>query len=228
MGAVLGSVAVFMLATVALRARAQFSGTAQPANSFRDTSMLKPPAGAKVAIVEFEDLECPACSAAYPTVHRAATQYKVPIVRYDFPLKMHLWSFDAAVYARWLQDKVDPKTAEDYRGAVFAAQQSIASKDDLQRFTRKFASDRKIPLPFAVDPTGALANKVRTDYALGERLNVTRTPTIVVVTNQHYQVISGNETGSNDVNTIFEAIEGAIAQTKSAPVASARKTTHTR
>ena len=36
---------------------------------FQDTSMLKPPAGAKVAIYEFDDLECPACAHALPIVH---------------------------------------------------------------------------------------------------------------------------------------------------------------
>ena len=29
---------------------------------FKDTSMLKPPAGARVAIYEFEDMECPLCA----------------------------------------------------------------------------------------------------------------------------------------------------------------------
>ena len=76
--------------------------------------------GAKVAIFTFEDLECPACSRAFPIVQGAVEHYKIPLVRHDFPLKMHIWSFDAAVNARYLQDKVAPKTAEEYRGAVFA------------------------------------------------------------------------------------------------------------
>ena len=97
--------------------------------------MLKPPAGAKVAIYKFEDLECPACSHAYPIVHAAADRYKIPIVRHDFPLKMHIWSRDAAITARYLQDKVSPQAAEEFRGAVFAAQTSIASKEDLALHT---------------------------------------------------------------------------------------------
>ena len=31
--------------------------------SWSDTSMLRPPKGAKVAIIVFEDLECPQCAA---------------------------------------------------------------------------------------------------------------------------------------------------------------------
>src|ERR1700726_1120635 len=102
---------------------------------YRDTSMLRAPAGAPVAIYEFEDLECPACARAFPIVHAAIERYKIPLVRHDFPLKMHIWSFDAAVTARYLQDKVSPKIAEDFRRDVFANQMSIASKDDLESFT---------------------------------------------------------------------------------------------
>ena len=169
---------VSVLVTSALLSRAgvaQFAAPIAP-NSFKDTSMLKPPAGSKAAIVVFEDLECPACAHAHPIVQAAAAQYHVPVVRYDFPLRMHLWSKDAAVFARYLQDKVNPKLADDYRTAVFAQQISIGSKDDLQNFTRRFMSQHGQSMPFVVDPTGALAAKVQADYALGERLNVTRTP----------------------------------------------------
>ena len=110
--------------------RAAPPGSGDP---FKDTSMLKPPAGAKVAIVDFLDLECPACAHAFPIVRQAAAHYGIPLVAHDFPLRQHIWSFDAAVWARYLQDKVSPKTADDYRGAVFAAQAGIASKDDMLR-----------------------------------------------------------------------------------------------
>lgn len=188
-------------------------------NNFHDTSMLRPPAGQKVAIVVFEDLECPACAHAHPIVQQAAAQYHVPIVRYDFPLKMHVWSMDAAVFARYLQDKVSPKLADDYRTAVFAQQVSIASKDDLQNFNRRFLQQHGQSMPFVVDPGGVLANKVRADYAVGERLNVTRTPTIIVATQGKYQAVSGNESGANDPNRLFPVIEGALAQAKTAPAA---------
>jgi protein-disulfide isomerase len=103
---------------------------------FHDTSILKPPAGAKVAIYEFEDLECPACAQAFPLVHAAAAQYKVPLVRRDYPWPFHAWSFDAAVTARYIEDTISPSLADTFRGDVFANQASIASKEDLDRFTR--------------------------------------------------------------------------------------------
>src|SRR5208283_6194225 len=123
-------------ATASLMAqRAAPAGTGE---TFKDTSMLKPPAGAKIAIFELEDLECPACAHAFPIVHAAAAHYNIPIVRRDFPLQQHIWSLDAMIWARYLQDKVSPKTGDEYRGAVFAAQISIENKDDLQALTRRF------------------------------------------------------------------------------------------
>ena len=201
--------------------QAQFAGTADP-STFRDTSMLKPPAGQKVAVIEFFDLECPACRNAYPIVQQAASQYHVPVVHYDFPLSMHVWSKDAAIFARYLQDKVSPSLAEEYRKDVFRQQPAIASKDDLQQYTRRWMTQHGQTMPFVVDPGGKLAAEVHADYSLGERLNVTRTPTIVVATASKWQIVSGSESGSNDVNRIFSMLDAAQKQSGGSPVASGR------
>lgn len=202
----------------ATAAKAQFAGTPDP-STFRDTSMLKPPPGQKVAIIEFFDLECPACRNAYPILKQVSAQTHVPIVHYDFPLNIHVWSKDAAIFARYLQDKVNPQLAEQYRTDVFQQQPAIASKDDLQQYTRKWMAAHGQQMPFVVDPTGKFAAEVRADYALGERLNVTRTPTIVVATNNKWQIVSGSEgqgPGVNDVNRIYSIVEGAEKQTAGA------------
>jgi Thioredoxin len=89
-----------------------------------DPAALKPPPGARVAIVEFEDMECPDCARANPLLRDAATQYHIPWVRHDFPLPFHAWSFDAAVYARWFDTK-SKKLGDDFRDSVFANQQLI-------------------------------------------------------------------------------------------------------
>src|SRR5262252_4853661 len=62
---------------------------------------LKPPKGANVAIIVFEDLECPDCARAAPLLEEASKTYGIPVVRHDFPLPFHPWSFDAAVFARY-------------------------------------------------------------------------------------------------------------------------------
>ena len=164
------------------------------------------PAGARVAIYEFEDLECPACAHAFPIVHAAAERYKIPLVRHDFPLKMHIWSRDAAVIARYIQDKIDPGAAEEYRRAVFANQTSIASKDDLQRFSQKYFQSHGRVMPFVVDPNGLFAAEVHADYTLGERIGLTQTPTIFVVTQKNWVEVT-------DVNHLYQTIDNALAQT---------------
>ena len=56
--------ALALLSALCLPASAQFSAPPSTGNAFKDTSSLKPPAGAKIAIIKFEDLECPACAHA--------------------------------------------------------------------------------------------------------------------------------------------------------------------
>ncbi len=65
-----------------------------------DATLLKPPRGAEVAIVMFEDLQCVDCSKDYPVVWETADAHKIPIVLHDFPLPMHNWAFEAAIWAR--------------------------------------------------------------------------------------------------------------------------------
>jgi protein-disulfide isomerase len=195
------------------RAVAQFSNP----TPVGDKSLLKPPAGARVAIFEFEDLECPDCAHAYPMLKEAAAKYNIPWVKHDFPLPFHVWSFQASVNARWFDAK-SKKLGDDYREAVFAAQQSIATQDDLRNFTEKFAKDRQIAFPFAVDPQGKLAADVKADYALGQRIGIEHTPTIWVVTN----LTGGSAPPFVEVvdrNKLYEIIDQALAATKPAHAA---------
>ena len=112
-----------------------------------------------------------ACAHVVPHRPRqAAAHYNIPLdAARDFPLQEHLWSLDATVWARYLQDKVSPKTADEYRGAVFAAQTGIASKDDMLSFTRKFFQTHGLQLPFVPDPTGQFKKEVEADRTLGDK-----------------------------------------------------------
>jgi protein-disulfide isomerase len=210
------ALAVALAAAMAsLPAHAQYSAPPNTANNFRDTSMVKPPAGAKVAIYEFEDLECPACAHAFPLVHSAVERYKIPLVRHDFPLKMHVWSFDAAVTARYIQDKISPQAAEEFRRAVFANQTAIASKDDLQAFTQRYFQSHGRTMPFVMDPSGLFTQEVQSDYTLGERIGLTQTPTIFVVTQKAWVQVT-------DINYLYQAIDAALAQTNATASTAAR------
>jgi len=149
-----------------------------------DASVLKPPVGAKVAIVVFEDLESPECAGAYPMVVEAAEARKIPVMLYDFPLPRHNWSFSAAVWARYFdaQDTKSVKMGNEFRRFVYANQKQI-SRDNLQQWVEKFAGEHHVALPAANDPDGKLGQKVKADFALGQRIGVEHPPTIWVISN---------------------------------------------
>ncbi len=196
------------LTTAGLRAQTAVGG---PVTHFRDTSMLVPPPGAKVAVLEWEDLECPACAHAFPIVHTAIDHYHIPLVRRDFQIPGHIWSHQASIYARYLQDKVSPDLATEYRREVFASQYKIASQDDLNRFTQQFFATHGKQLPFVVDPSGELEKEVDADRDLGLKLGLMETPTIVVVTPKGWIQVK-------DVMDLYQAIDQAEAAVASMPV----------
>jgi len=144
-----------------------------------DTSALRPPKGYKLAIVEFADLQCPDCARAEPLLEEAARTYKIPIVRYDFPLPKHNWSSDAHIYARWFDTK-SKKLGDEYRSYIFKNQPQI-TPENLRSYTEKFATGHKLSFPLFVDPRGDLARKVRADFAVGQKVGIQHTPTIYIV-----------------------------------------------
>lgn len=202
--------AAALFAVLLPAAHAQFSAPA-PGNKVQDASALKPPAGSRVAIVEFADMECPVCGHENPTLREAAEKYKIPWMRHDFPLHQHVWSFQAAVNARWFDSK-SKKLGDDYRDDVFASQSSIYNLSVLTEFTQKFAKDHKLTLPFAVDPQGTLANEVRADYDLGIRMGINSTPTVWIVTD-HSKGLPYIRVGSG-MSDLYQIIDQALADTK--------------
>jgi protein-disulfide isomerase len=143
---------------------------------------LRPPKGAQVALVVFEDLQCPDCRRAAPLVEEAARTYKIPVVRHDFPLPMHNWSYDAAIIARYF-DTRSKQLGNDFRDYIFEHQPEI-TPPTLRTFAEKFAADHKVDLPFALDPQGKLAAGITQDKNLGQRVGINHTPTIYVVSNK--------------------------------------------
>ena len=144
---------------------------------------LRPPKGASVAIVVFEDLECPDCARAAPLLEEAAKTYGIPVVRHDFPLQMHPWAMDAAILARYF-DTHSKKIGNLFRDTVFQHQLEV-NKDNLRAFAEKFAQSQKIDLPFVIDPQGKLAALVEADRNLGNSIGLNHTPTIYVVSNKN-------------------------------------------
>src|ERR1700747_1000929 len=87
-------------------------------------TVFKPPKGSQVAIVVFEDLQCPMCRRTAPLVEQASKTYKIPVVRHDFPLPMHNWSYQAAVMARYF-DTFSKSVGNEFRDYIFENQLEI-------------------------------------------------------------------------------------------------------
>lgn len=186
---------------------AQMAVPASGATPFKDTSAFRPPAGTKLAIIEFEDLECPLCALSSPLVHAAMEHYGIPRVHHDFIIPSHIWSRAAAINARYLEDHISPALAEDFRRDVFANQRRISSRDDLFAFTRTWFQAHGQKLPFVMDPNGRCANEVQADCTLATRLGVLHTPTIIVATQTRWIEVT-------DPRQLYAAIDLAEASLK--------------
>jgi protein-disulfide isomerase len=210
-------IACFALTLASTLAIAQTSVPPNQVSALKDTSSLKPPPGAKVAIIEYEDLECPYCARAFPFVHAAAKHYQIPIVECDFQISYHHWSHDAAICAHYLKARVSPTLAEEYRRELFASQTKIASRDDALNFTQLFFKQHHLQMPFVMDPTGQFSEEIDATTAQGNRIGLRETPSIFVVTNDHWIQVK-------DPDHLYEAIDQAEAEVSHTTVP--RKSSH--
>jgi protein-disulfide isomerase len=163
-----------ILAVLALIASVALADEVPPA--------LHPPKGATVAIVVFEDLQCPLCRNTAPLLKQAGKTYKIPVVRYDFPLPMHNWSLEAIITAHYF-DAHSKTLGADYRDYIFEHQPEI-NPQNLRSFSEKFAAEHKISLPFVIDPQGKLAAEVNAERDMGNRMGIHQTPTIYIVSSK--------------------------------------------
>jgi protein-disulfide isomerase len=212
--------------TAAPSVRAQFSAPS-PGIQVHDTSALHPPPGARVAIVEFMDMECPVCATTNPILVEAAAKYKIPLVRHDFLIPYHAWSPIAALNARWFDSK-SKTLGEEYRDQVFANQSSFYNNPELLRqFTQKFADSHHIALPFSLDPQGKLAADVKADNDLGLRIGINATPTVFVVTSggKGAPFIQVQRPGEQLYQVIDQAMANTAAPVKTAPAKTPAKKT---
>jgi hypothetical protein len=182
-----------------------------------DSCSVKPPAGSQLAIVEFEDLQCPRCAAVTGTVHDAARVYKIPIVRYDFPLAMHNWSKQASIIGKYFDHlsaqpgAKDKNLGDEYRKYIFENQPAI-TPDGLRSYAETFAKSKGMTLPQNVDPKGELEKEVNLSYACGVANKIQHTPTVFLV--------KGDGTAPvevQDMDKLYATIDTMLPKTKTAP-----------
>jgi protein-disulfide isomerase len=174
-------------ALLSLFAELMFAGlilfaVAAPAQDTVD-SVFRPPKGAQVAIVVFEDLQCPQCRRTAPLVEQASKTYKIPVIRHDFPLPMHNWSYQAAIMARFF-DTHSKATGNEFRDYIFENQLEV-NPQNLRGFAEKFAAAHKVDMPYVLDPNGKLAELVNADRDLGKAIKLEHTPTVYIVSSRN-------------------------------------------
>lgn len=144
---------------------------------------LRPPKGVQVALVVFEDLQCPQCRRVSPILEQASKTYKIPLVRHDFPLPLHNWSYQAAVMARYF-DSTSKELGNQFRDFIFSNQLEI-NPQNLRSYAERFANEHKVGFPFVVDPQGKFAAEVNADRDIGKAIKLEHTPTVFVVSSRN-------------------------------------------
>ncbi len=140
---------------------------------------------ATVTIVEFSDLQCPACKAAQPLVEQVLAQYPedVRLVYRHFPLDSihpNAWTAAAATEVAALNGKF-----WEMHDLLFANQlewESIRSRDDLYETFAGYAEQLEIDKTEFLEKIEAddIKAKVQEDAATAARLGIAATPTFFV------------------------------------------------
>jgi protein-disulfide isomerase len=162
------------------------------------------PADAAVTIVEFGDLECPACKGAQPQLKKLLDEEpKTRLIFQNFPLEsVHKWAMLGAEYVDCLSQQ-GSDTAFKFINAVYEHQGEITA-ETAPTVLKGYATDAGAK-PDTV--TACVANpeteaRVRKSIALGMKLNVNSTPTFFI--NGRKVVGFGNNTPYEVVKAIVE------------------------
>lgn len=145
------------------------------------TGPARGPKDAPVMIVEFGDLQCPACKAAQPTIESlVAAEPNAHFVFQNFPLEMHNWAMKGAEYAdcvgRASNEAFWKFIAKDYE-----TQPEITAENVDEKLTAIAdgvgLKGSEIAACAAKPETKA---RVEASIALGKSVDVTGTPTLFI------------------------------------------------
>ncbi len=141
------------------------------------------PSNAPVTVVEYSDLQCPACARLHEFLEKELLpKYgdKVRVIFKEFPLPMHDWSTAAAV-ANECAYQINPSVFPHYRTLVFANQDAINASNVRERLLAlgDDAGVDRSRLTACIDSKGSLS-RVEAARQEGEDLGVNKTPTTFV------------------------------------------------
>ena len=145
------------------------------------TGPSRGPKDAPATIVEFGDLQCPACKAAQPTIEALiAAEPSARFVFQNFPLEMHNWAAKGAAYA----DCVGQASNEafwKFIAKTYETQGDITAENADEKLTALAdGSGVKGADIAACASTPTAKAHVDASTALGKSVNVTGTPTLFI------------------------------------------------
>jgi protein-disulfide isomerase len=141
------------------------------------------PSNAPVTVVEYADLQCPACARLHEFLEKKLVpKYgdKVRVIFKEFPLPMHDWSTTAAV-ANECAYQINPSAFPAYRSLIFANQDALNASNVRERLLslgNDVGVDRS-RLAACIDANASLW-RVEATRQEGEDLGVNKTPTSFV------------------------------------------------
>lgn len=158
------------------------------------TGPEKGPKDAPVTIVEFGDLQCPACKAAQPTIESlVAAEPNARFVFQNFPLEMHNWAAKGAAYADCV-GRASNDAFWKFVSKTYETQADITAENADEKLTA-LADGAGVKGSDIAACAAKPETKAHVDasIALGRSVDVTSTPTLF---------INGRKIGSFDTRML--------------------------
>jgi protein-disulfide isomerase len=155
-----------------------------PAKQLLDKGVTGPERGPKdapVTIVEFGDLQCPACKAAQPTIEGlVAAEPNAHFVFQNFPLEMHNWAAKGAAYADCV-GRASNDAFWKFISKTYETQSDITAENADEKLTA-IADGAGVKGADIAACAAKPETKARVDasLALGKSVDVTGTPTLFI------------------------------------------------
>lgn len=156
----------------------------EPAKKALESGITGPSRGPKdaaVTIVEFGDLQCPACKAAQPTIEGlVAAEPQARFVFQNFPLEMHNWAAKGAYYADCV-GRASNDAFWKFVSKTYETQSDITAENADEKLTALADSagvkGSEISACAAKPETKA---HIDASIALGKKVDVSGTPTLYI------------------------------------------------
>jgi protein-disulfide isomerase len=155
-----------------------------PAKKLLEKGITGPERGPKdapVTIVEFGDLQCPACKAAQPTIESlVAAEPNARFVFQNFPLEMHNWAAKGAAYADCV-GRASNESFWKFVSKTYETQADITAENVDEKLTA-LADGAGVKGSDIAACAAKPETKAHVDasLALGKSVDVTGTPTLYI------------------------------------------------